>query len=186
MTGLTTLWLPILLSAALVFLVSFVVHMVLPWHKGDYRAVPNEDQVRDALRRAAIPPGDYMIPRPSSRAEMRSPEFTAKLEQGPNVVMTIMPNGRMPMGTLLFQWFVYLLVVSLFAGYITSRALPVGAPYLAVFRFAGATAFIAHAFALWPMSIWYRRAWGTTVRSTIDGLLYGLLAAGVFGWLWPR
>lgn len=186
MTGLTILWLPILLSAALVFLASFVVHMLLPWHKGDYRAVPNEDQVRDALRRAAIPPGDYMMPRPASTADMRSPEFTAKLDQGPNVVMTVMPNGRTSMGKLLFQWFVYLLVVSLFAGYIASRALPAGAPYLAVFRFVGATAFIAHSFALWPMSIWYRRSWGTTVRSTIDGLLYGLLAAGVFGWLWPR
>lgn len=149
MTGLTMLWLPILLSAVLVFLVSFLVHMLLPWHKGDYRAVPNEDQVRDALRRTAIPPGDYMVPRPWSTADMRSPEFTAKLDQGPNVVMTVMPN-------------------------------------LAVFRFAGATAFTAHAFALWPISIWYRRSWGTTVRSTIDGLLYGCLAAGVFGWLWPR
>ena len=84
------------------------------------------------------------------------------------------------------MWFVYLLVVSYFAAYIASRALAPGAYYLEVFRFAGATAFIGYAVALWQMSIWYHRSWGTTIRNTIDGLIYGLLTAGVFGWLWPR
>jgi hypothetical protein len=117
---------------------------------------------------------------------MRTPEFVEKMNQGPNVVMTVMPNGPYSMGKQLLQWFIYLLVVSLFAAYIAGRALPVGSPYLSVFRFAGATAFVAYSLALWPMSIWYRRSWSTTVKSTIDGLLYGLLTAGMFGWLWPR
>lgn len=186
MTGLNMLWLPILLSAVLIFIVSFIVHTVLPWHKNDYRAVPNEDQARTALRQLAITPGDYTIPRPRSGADMRSPEFVEKMNQGPNVVMTVMPNGPYSMGKQLLQWFIYLLVVSLFAAYVAGRALPVGSPYLSVFRFAGATAFVAYSLALWPMSIWYRRSWSTTVKSTIDGLLYGLLTAGMFGWLWPR
>ena len=65
----------------------------------------------------------------------------------------------------------------------TSRYNPV---YLRVFRFAGATAFIGYAVALWQMSIWYRRAWSTTIKATVDGLIYALLTAGTFGWLWPR
>jgi hypothetical protein len=35
------------------------------------------------------------------------------------------------------------------------------------------------------MSIWYHRSWGTTLRYTVDGLVYALLTAGIFGWLWP-
>ncbi|HEY6208636.1 MAG TPA: hypothetical protein VIW28_06230 [Gemmatimonadales bacterium] len=189
MTGLSALWLPILLSAVLVFVASSVIHMVLPWHKSDYPKMPNEDKVMDALRALAIPPGDYMIPRPSSREEMRSPEFAEKIKKGPMMVLTVMPSvpsGRPAMGKNLVQWFIYCAVVGVFAAYVAGRALQPGAPYLAVFRFAGATAFIGYSLALWQMSIWYRRAWSTTVKATVDGLIYALLTAGAFGWLWPR
>ena len=83
MIGMHTLWLPILLSSVLVFVMSSLIHMASPWHKSDYPKVPNEDRVREALRPLAIPPGDYMIPRVSSRQELRSPEFAEKLKQGP-------------------------------------------------------------------------------------------------------
>jgi hypothetical protein len=62
MTGLAALWLPILLSSVIVFVVSSVIHTVLPWHKNDYPRIPNEEKVMDALRPLAIPPGDYMVP----------------------------------------------------------------------------------------------------------------------------
>ena len=186
MTGLSALWLPILLSAVIVFLVSSVIHMASPWHKSDYPKMPNEDKVRDALRPLAIPPGDYMIPRPSSRQEIGSPEFADKIKKGPVMMLTVMPNEPMSMGRNLGLWFAYCAVVGLFAAYVAGRALPPGTPYLHVFRFAGTTAFIGYSAALWQMSIWYRRAWSTTIKGTIDGLIYGLLTAGTFGWLWPR
>lgn len=186
MTELSALWLPILLSSVLVFVVSSVIHMALPWHKSDYPAVPNEERVREALRPLAIPPGDYMVPRASSSKEMQSPEFVEKLKQGPVLILTVLPNGPMAMGKSLLLWFVYSAVVGLFAAYVASRALAAGAVYLDVFRFVGTTAFIGYAVALWQMSIWYKRAWSTTVKTTIDGLIYALVTAGVFGWLWPR
>jgi hypothetical protein len=186
MTSLYALWLPILLSAVIVFVASSIIHMALPWHKSDYAKLPNEDRVMDALRPLAIPPGDYMIPRPSSREDMRSPEFAEKLKKGPVIVATVIPNGPMSMGRSLILWFLYLVVVSFFAAYVAGRALPVGAQYLRVFRFVGATAFIGYAVALWQMSIWFRRAWSTTIKATVDGLIYALLTAGTFGWLWPR
>ena len=186
MVGFAALWLPIVLSAVIVFVVSSIVHMVLPWHKGDYPKLANEDQVMNALRPLAIPPGDYVMPRPSSGEGMRSPEFVEKMKRGPVVMMTVMPNGQMGMGKNLAQWFLFSIVVGVFAAYVAGRALPAGAPYLAVFRFAGVTAFLAYSAALWPISIWYRRAWTTTIKATVDGLLYGLLTAGTFGWLWPR
>ena len=186
MTALSSLWLPILLSAVAVFIVSSVIHMLSPWHKSDYPRMSNEDQVLAALRPLAIPPGDYFIPRPASREAMRSPEFAEKMNRGPVVMLTVMPNGPMSMGRNFILWFLYSCVIGFFAGYIASRALPVGAPYRSVFRFVGATAFLGYAAALWQLSIWYRRSWVTTFKATVDGLIYALLTAGMFGWLWPR
>jgi hypothetical protein len=186
MTELAALWLPILLSSVIVFIVSSVIHMVLPWHKSDYPKVPNEDKVMDALRPFAIPAGDYMIPRPSSRQEMRSPEFLEKMKKGPVLVLTVLPNGPTSMGKNLTLWFIYSAVVGLFAAYIAARALPVGADYLQIFRFVGTTAFVGYSVAIWQTSIWYGRAWSTTLKVTVDGLIYALLTAGTFGWLWPR
>ena len=186
MTGLSELWLPILVSAVLVFVASSIIHMASPWHKTDYPKLSNEQQVMDALRPLAIPPGDYFVPRPSSREEMRSPAFAERMKQGPSVVFTVMPQGGFSMGRNLSQWFVYCAVVGLFAAYVAGRSLPHGTPYLRVFQLAGATAFIAYAMALWQMSIWYRRSVMTTIKANVDGLIYAMLTAGVFGWLWPR
>ena len=186
MTELSALWLPILLSSVIVFVVSSVVHMVLPWHKNDYPKAANEDKILDALRPLSIPPGDYMMPRPSDRKEMSSPEFAEKMKKGPVLMMTMFPSGGNSMAQNLVMWFVYLVIVGLFSGYVASRALPHGADYLRVFQFVGATAFMGYSVALWQMSIWYRRAWNITIKSTIDGLIYALLTAGTFGWLWPK
>ena len=186
MTGLSALWLPILVSSVLVFVASSLIHMASPWHKSDYPKLSNEAQVMDALRPLAIPPGDYMMPRPSSRDEMRSPAFAEKFRQGPVVMLTVFPKGPMSMGRNLWMWFVYCVAVGACAAYIAGRALPPGTAYLQVFRFAGATAFIGYVAALWQMSIWYHRAWTTTIKATVDGLIYACLTAGAFGWLWPR
>jgi hypothetical protein len=185
MVGISGLYLPLLLSAVFVFVASSIIHMALPWHKGDYPPVPREDELLEALRPFDLPAGDYMIPRAGSMQAMKSPEFQEKLKRGPNVIMTVLPAGGFNMGRNLGLWFAYLLGISLFAAYVSGRALPAGAPYLAVFRFAGATAFLGYTAAIWQMAIWYHRAWGTTIRTTIDGLIYALITAGTFGWLWP-
>src|SRR6266568_880162 len=114
MTGLGALWLPIVLSAVLVFVVSSLIHMVTPWHKSDYPRLPNEDRVMDALRPLAIPPGDYMMPRPASRQEMRTPQFVEKFKRGPVVMLTVFPGGSMSMGKNLVMWFLYSVVVGCF------------------------------------------------------------------------
>jgi hypothetical protein len=185
MVSLTSLLVPILVSAVIVFLASSLVHMVFKYHQSDVQKVPSEQGVMDALRRFNIPPGDYMMPRAASPKEMKDPAFTEKLKQGPVALMTVMPPGPFSMGKSLTQWFVYCVVIALFAGYVASRTLPPGAPYLSVFRIVGTVAFIGFAGGLWQDSIWWNRKWSTTVKSTIDGLVYGLLTAGTFGWLWP-
>jgi hypothetical protein len=191
MVGIMPLWLPILLAAVFVFIVSSIFHTVLPHHKHDFKALPNEDGVLDALDRLSIPAGDYMFPSPGEdMATMRSDAFKAKMRKGPVGIMTIFPplpeKNPMGMGRQLTLWFVYCLVVSVFAAYIAGTALGAGADYLKVQQFAGCTAFVGYALAGWQDSIWYRKSWGTTFRNTIDGLIYGLVTGGTLGWLWPH
>jgi hypothetical protein len=159
--------------------------MVLPFHRNDFRKVPDEDGVMEALRRFKIAPGDYVMPRPASTAAMKEPAFLAKRDKGPIVLMTVLPPGPPNMAMNLVQWFFFCVLVSVFAAYITGRALGPGAHYLEVFRFAGASAFMGYSLGVIPQSIWYKKAWSTTIKVVIDGLVYALLTAGTFGWLWP-
>lgn len=185
MGSILSLWLPIILSAVLVFVASSIIHMVLPYHRTDFGKVPSEDDVMGALRKFDIRPGDYAMPCAGSPKGMGTPEFIDKATKGPVAFLTVMPSGPPKMGKNLIQWFVYALVVGIIAAYVTGRALGPGADYLAVFRFAGCAAFVAYAVGLWQDSIWYGRVWSTTLKNTFDGLVYALLTAGVFGWLWP-
>jgi hypothetical protein len=186
MSFLITLWLPIVLSAVIVFVASSIIHMLLGYHASDFKKLADENGVMDAFRKFNIPPGDYLFPCAKSGKEMKSPEFVEKYKKGPVVMMTVMPPNANRMGTSLTLWFIYCLVVSVFAAYIGIHAAPPGTHYLAVFRFVGCSAFMAYALAVLPASIWYHRNWGTTLRSVLDGLIYGLLTAGTFGWLWPK
>jgi len=186
MVTVLSLWIPIVVSAVIVFVASSIMHMVLPYHRSDLKKVPKEDEVMDALRRFNLPPGDYMVPHAGSPEGMKKPEFIEKMKRGPVVLMTVAPGGPPCMGRSLALWFLYSVVVSFFAAYVAGRALGPGAAYLAVFRFAGCAAFMGYSLALLQNSIWYRRHWGTTLKSMFDGLVYGLLTAGTFGWLWPR
>jgi hypothetical protein len=185
MVSIVSLWLPILLSAVLVFVVSALIHMVFRYHANDFRKLPQEDAVAEALRKLSIPPGEYMMPHAASPKEMNSPEFQEKVKRGPGAILTIWPGGRTSMVTNLVQWFVYAVMIGIFAAYVAGRALGPGAHYLAVFRFVGVTAFACYAIAGWQNSIWFRRSWSTTLKNTFDGLVYALLTAGTFGCLWP-
>ena len=112
MVPLTLLWLPILLSAVLVFVASFIIHMVLGYHRTDMRKLPSEkeDQLLDALRRLNLPPGDYAAPHAGSAAGMNEPAFVAKATKGPIAFMTIAPGGPPSMTSNLVIWFLYSIV----------------------------------------------------------------------------
>ena len=185
MTPILDLWLPIVVAGVFVFLVSSVIHMGPLWHRSDYPKLPNEDALRDAVRPLAIPPGDYMVPRAESSADMKSPAYLEKVNRGPVMLLTVMPNGSFTMGKSLLLWFVYAIIVSFFAAYIGGRALAPGAEYVRIQQMTGVTAFIGYALALSQMSIWKKRSWSLTGKEFLDGAIYAALTGGVFGWLWP-
>ena len=183
MVSVTSLWLPILVAAVLVFVVSSVLHMVLKYHQTDFSAVPDEDSVRAGLR--GVPEGDYVIPHAASKEERQTEEFKEKMREGPVAFLTVYPSGDFEMGSSLAQWFAYAVVVGVFAGYVAGIALSPGAEYLRVFQVTGAVAFAGYGLALVQNSIWYNRKWSTTLKALFDSLIYACVTAGAFGWLWP-
>jgi hypothetical protein len=185
MVSLAALWLPILLSAVIVFVASSILHMVLPYHKNDYSKLPDEEKVVAALRGMTLPRGLYIFPY-CTHQEMKKPEMVEKYKLGPVGHMTIFPSGQINMGKYLGQWFVYCLIVAFFAAYLASRTLMPGTHYLQVFRVVGTAAFMAFGIGTLANGIWKGQPWGMTIKETVDGLIYGLLTAGTFGWLWPR
>ena len=186
MVSLASLWLPILLSAVLVFVASTLIHMVLKYHAADYRALPNEAAFRAAFSATHVPPAQYIIPHISDMKQMGSPEHIAKLTEGPVAVLNVRPNGVIGMGKSLGQWFLFSLVVSACAGFIASGVLPVGTEYKMVFHTVALIAFLAYAAGQLPAAIWMGKPWSIAAKEVLDGLIYGLVTAGTFGWLWPR
>ena len=185
MVSVFSLWLPILVSGVLVFLASCVIHMVLNYHRHDYRGLPDEDGVLDALRRFEIPGGTYSAPHAASRAVLMSEAFQEKVKRGPVAFMTVLPPGHPLMRPRqLVQWFVYCLVVGLLAAYVTGLAVGPDAEYMAVFKIASTTAAMGYALAHAQDAIWTFQSWAATARSMFDGLVYGLVTGGAFGWLW--
>ena len=185
MVELTALWLPILLSAVIVFVASSIMHMLLPYHKGDYHPLPEEDKLLTVLRGAGLKRGLYIFPF-TTHKEMKSPAMIEKYKQGPVGMMTVFPVGPPAMPKFLGMWFVYCLIIGFFVGYLTGRTVAPGANYRAVFRVAGTVAFMAYGLGSLSNSIWKGQPWGMTVKEVIDGLVYALLTAGTFGWLWTR
>jgi len=186
MVSVLSLLIPIALSAVFVFIASSIIHMATPWHRKDLRKFPNEDAVLNALRPLNLQPGDYGLPMAGSMAAMKSPEFLEKMKAGPVAFMTVRRSGEFSMNSSLVQWFIYSLVVSMIAGYIAGVAFGPGTEYLRIFQVAGCVAFTGYSIGLPQASIWGGKNWGTTIRGMLDGLLYGLLTGGTFGWLWPN
>jgi hypothetical protein len=185
MVSIVSLWLPILLSAVAVFILSSIFHIALRYHSSDFSEVPDEEKVMDDLRKYNIPPGEYSMPRAKDMKEMSTPEFNEKMKKGPVMMLTVMKNEPTNLGPSLITWFLYSIVVGVFAAYVAGRALGPEAHYLAVFRFTGVTAFLGYTLALWQETIWYNRKISTSIKNSIDGLIYALFTAGIFGWLWP-
>ena len=185
MVPLTALWLPIVLSAVIVFVASSIMHMLLPYHQSDYRKLPDEDKVRAALRAAGLTQGLYIFPH-TNHKDMKSPATAEKYKEGPVGFMAIVHNGTPAMPKFLGLWFAYSLIISFFVAYLTGHTVASGVHYLVVFRVVGTAAFLAYGLAHISNGIWRGIPWSMVAKDVIDGLIYALLTAGTFGWLWPR
>lgn len=183
MDFLVQLWLPILVSAAIVWVASSILWMALPFHKNDFKGVPNEGALTDVIKSGSIAPGQYFLPFCGGK-ERNSPEFQARLKQGPWAFLIV--SGQAPnFGRSLGLWFVNLVIVSLFVAYVARAALPDGTAYLTVFRVAGSASLLGYAGMFMSDAAWKGSSWSDAFKKVFDGVVYALLTGGVFGWLWP-
>jgi hypothetical protein len=185
MVAWTELALPIFISTVVVFFASSLIHMVLKLHNADYKRLSNEDEVRAAIHRGAPSPAQYIIPHCLDPKEAASPEMTRKFEEGPVAVLLVRPNGPPKLGPFLGKWIFYCLVVSFLVGYLARSVCPPGTEYLKVFQVVSVSAWLAFSWGGPADSIWMGKPWAITGRYMFDGLIFGLLMGGVFGWLWP-
>ena len=123
MLSLSALWICILVATVLVFVVSSVLHMMLPIHKGDYRKLPKEAELLTAMRTHGVAPGTYSFPFPDSMKDMASPEMIEKYKQGPVGTVTVLPNGVPAIAKSLVLWLLYLAIVSIFVAYLATIGL---------------------------------------------------------------
>jgi hypothetical protein len=184
MVSLVALWLPIVLSAVIVFVASSVMHAVLHYHESDCKKLPDEEKVLAAMG-GGLPRGLYILPY-ATHKDMKSPELQEKYRSGPVGMLTVFPSGPPAIPKFLALWFAYCLIISFFVAYLTGVTVAPGTSYLAVFRVAGTAAFMAYGLGNLANGIWKGQPWGMTIKEVVDGLVYGLLTAGTFGWLWPR
>ena len=185
MVTLTALWLPILLTGVVVFMVSAMIWMVMPHHKNDFARADDEDALMDAVRDSAGGPGMYMFPwAPDS--EQSSEGYRERLAAGPVGILRVRdPAAVIDMKPAMAKSILLHLVVAVFVAYLAASTLEVGASYLSVFRVAGTAAFMAHGFIGFQESIWFGLPGKVAFKHACDGLVYALLAGGIFGWLWP-
>jgi hypothetical protein len=181
---LVQLWVPILVSAVVVFVLSALAWTVMPHHKHEWQPLPNEDSVLEMMRAAPPAPGQYTFPFYKDPKERDNPVLREKLLTGPIGFVTVVPVGIGSMGPMMGKAFAYNVVVSLLVAYVSWHALGPGAPYLSVFRIAGAVAAMSYVLATVPESIWFGRPWRSFWLQALDGTVYGLFTGGVFGWLW--
>jgi len=182
--SLMDLWLPILVSAVVVFFASFLAHMVLPHHKKEWSKLPQEDKMLELVRSGGAPPGQYMFPHCENMADLKDPEKKKKWEQGPFGIVRVCP--AMPnMGRNLALTFVTYLVIGVFVAYLAAVAMNRGAEFMPVFRFTATAAIMAHCLGFIGHSIWYGQPLKYWLFDTIDGIVYGLLVGATFAFLWP-
>ena len=185
MQFLAALWLPILLSAVIVFIASSIMHMVLPYHKSDYRQLPEEDKILASLRPAGLQKGIYVFPF-CTHQNMKSPEIQEKYKQGPVGILTVFPSGPPAMPKFLGMWFAYTLIISVVVANLAANNVVPGAHYRHVFRVAGTAAFLAYGVGILSNGIWKGQPWSNDIKEAADGLIYSLLTAATFACLWPH
>jgi hypothetical protein len=181
-----SLWIPVVVSAVVVFVISSVLHMAFKYHRADYKQLPNEDAVREALGKGSLAPGLYQFPYCASSKEMQEPAHQAKFVQGPVGNIAIIANGAPAMGKYLGQWFLFTFVVSFITAYVARHALSFGADAGQVTRITGVVAFMGYGLTNVLDSIWKGQPWSNTVRSLIDGVIYAIATGATFCLLWPK
>jgi len=180
MAFLLGLWLPIVVTAVVLFFASFVAWMILPHHFGDRSKLDKENEFMDHLRDLNVQPGNYLFPYAASGKEMGSQEHQKRYAKGPRGTINIysMPNT----GANLFCTLLFFLVTATIIGYVAWEALegwdPAKVTFLKVFQIVGAVGVLTYSSAGILNGIWFKKK---LVTDIVDGIVYGIITGLIFG-----
>jgi hypothetical protein len=181
-----SLWLPVVASTVAVFVASFILHMVLKYHKADVKKLSNEDAVSEVLGKGSPAPGSYFIPYCADQQAMKDPAIQAKFAKGPVAIVTVVPSGKVNMGKHLSAWFAFCFLTSFTAAYVARHTLSYQSSPILAMRITATVAFCAYAYGNFSDSIWKGQPWSNTIRGLIDGLVYAVVTGAAFCLLWPK
>lgn len=184
MVSLGQLWLPILIAAVACHLVGFLMWMLLPHHRSDWSPVPDEGALRNLLK-GKLAPGLYIVPF-GTHADMRTPEMVAKRTEGPNLFLTVLPNGVGSMTPYMVKNLLFHAFVSLLVAYVGVHALPIGTGFGRVIQVLATAGILAYALNWGHATIWFGKPFKVAMKEAFDGLVMALVTAAIFGWLWPH
>lgn len=182
--GMFDLWMPILVSAVVVFFASFLAHMVLPHHKKDWGKAANEDALLEYVRSSGIKTGQYMFPGCEDWSELKDPDKKKAYMAGPHGTIRIW-SGMPNMGRNLALTFLLYIVIGVFVAYLAVISLDAGEGFKQVFRFVGTASVMAYCLGFVGNTIWFGQPLKPFLNDLADGIVFGLLTGVVFGWLWP-
>ena len=191
MDFLLSLWLPILLSAASVWIVSTIFGMPFLHHKNDWIGLPpgphggSEDAFMEFIRTSGIKRGNYLFPDFRTRGAMESEKVKKALEQGPVGHLSLW-QPPLSMGGKLGGTLIVYLVVSTLIAYLASVALPETAEFAKVFQVVGTAGILAYCFSFIPSAIWFGAYRRTIVAGILDGIVFGAITGAIFAWRWPH
>ncbi|GMV26771.1 MAG: hypothetical protein AMXMBFR58_28020 [Phycisphaerae bacterium] len=184
LTEWASLWLPIVVSAAAVWIVSAIMWMVMPHHRNDQVRLPDEKAFMDFVRSQGIPPGNYAFPDCKTAAARNAPEVKEALDKGPMGTLSVW-KPPMKMGPKMVATFVVLLIVSAIIGYLAALTIDPKPAAMRVLRVVGTAGILAYTFGGVCNMIWFGAYTRTIIASIVDGIVYGLVTGLVFMWLWP-
>jgi len=186
MNAIAQLWLPILVTAVLIFIASSLIHMVFKWHNRDYLKLGNEDEVRAVIRAGSPAPGQYVIPHCMDMKDMAGEAMKQKFREGPIALLTVRANGMPNMGKSLGSWFVYCIAVAALAACLAIGAFPAGKEHAnSAGHLVGMISFLTYFGGSVQLAIWMGKPWGAVAKDLLDSLIFGTISALVFMWLWP-
>ena len=181
-----SLWLPVVVSAVAVWLVSAVLHMVLKYHRADFRPLTDESEVAPALRKAVPGPSVYILPHCPEMSQLKDPAFVKKFEEGPVALITVLKSGPPNMGKNLVQWLLFCFLVSFTVGYVARNTLGFETDPETILQITGAVAFVGYGYGRFQDSIWHGIPWSNSLRGLIDAAVYAVVTGLVFRFLWPE
>lgn len=180
-----SLWLPVVVATVGVWVASAILHMVLKYHRADYKKLAEEEDIAAAIRKEGPAPGVYFMPHCIDHSQLKDPAVAKKFQDGPVASLTVMPNGVPGFGKSLVQWLLLCLLVSFTTATVARQALDFGSAAGDIFRLTAIVSFAAYGFGYIQDSIWKAIPWSNSLRSLIDALVYALLTGLVFRLLWP-